>query len=134
MKTEQGTADLLVPEAPAHVVVPFSAEAGKTVVIWVTLSSTPPAGGGIELAPAFAGSIPPRPIPEVVGVSAATGWDSLLQFDSTRSRVVRVLPTARAPRGVVIDRFQSRIYVALSDEDEVHAYISSPAIWRSASA
>lgn len=122
LKREQGTADLLVPEAPARVVVPFSVDAGRTIVIWVSLASMPPTGGGIELTPAFAGQVPPRPILEVLGLSAATGWDSVVELDATRRRVVSVIPTGRSPQGLTLDRLQSRMYVALAREDEIHAY------------
>jgi len=112
----------VVPEAPTRVTAPFSAEPGKAVVVWLTVRSVPPPPKAFELVPDFTASVPPHPIPELLGLSAATGWDSLLELDMTRSRVVRILATGRGPQGVALDRLGGRIYVALSEQNEIEVF------------
>ena len=62
------------------------------------------------------------PLVELLGFATDTGSDSVTVFDKHTWQVVAVLPTGRDPRGIALDRLQSRLFVALGGADEVASY------------
>jgi len=119
IEREGGRADLLVDAEPARIDRPFQVSARNATVFWLDLRFAGSIEKGFAFRPSFGVSIPERTQPTLAGYCASTGRASLTVFDRRARRVTGVLPTGRAPRGLVLDAASARLYVALSGEDQI---------------
>lgn len=112
-------ARLLVPSQAVRVGVPLGLSRGRARVVSLSLQYERSVDKGFGFTPAFLAEVPEMPLVELLGYVTATGSDAVTVFDKKTRRVVAVLPTGRDPRGLVVDRLERRLYVALSGTDEV---------------
>ena len=124
LESEEGSApaNLLVPTEPMRVAVPFALRRGHARVVTLSLDYGGSLDKGFGFRPAFTGVVPNMPLVELMGFASNTGSDAVTVFDKQARTVVAVLAAGRDPKGLVVDRFQGRLYVALSGGDEVAAY------------
>ena len=113
---------LLVPTEPLRVTVPFSLRRARARVVTLSLDYGRSLDQGFAFRPAFSGAVPAMPLVDLLGFATGTGSDSVTVFDKHTWQVVAVLPTGRDPRGIALDRLQSRLFVALGGADEVASY------------
>ena len=121
LRGEAGTADLLTPQEPVVVTVPFQVGKNRAVVLSLRLDYRKSVGSGFRFTPVILGAIPPRPAPGLIGVVSSRGPDTVTLFDKVSGRVVGIVPTGRKPAGVTMDPARARVYVASSGDDTIEA-------------
>jgi YVTN family beta-propeller protein len=119
LKVEQGTAELATPEQPVRVPVGFTLTKRQAAVLTLRLDFKASIEEGFRFAPRFSAAPVPRPAPGLLGLATARGSDSVTFFDKASARVVGVVPTGRAPAGLVLDQERKRAFVTLSGADAV---------------
>jgi YVTN family beta-propeller protein len=111
-------ARLLVELEPARPDVDLRLAPGATAVVWLALD---PAAvrSGFAFAPAFHATRAPQTAPQAaLYVSDARGA-AVTVADRRGRAVTGVVPVGAGPKGIALDRFARRAYVALSGEDEI---------------
>jgi YVTN family beta-propeller protein len=119
LKTEEGEANLLVPETPARNDFPFSILRRRAYVISVTFKYAESVSRGFSFSPAFSMMIPARPIPSLTGYVTNSGSNNIMVFDKKLNKVLSIIVTGRSPAGMALDQRQGRVYVALSGDDAI---------------
>jgi YVTN family beta-propeller protein len=119
LKTEEGEANLLVPETPVRNDFPFSVNRKRAYVISLTLKYVESISGGFSFSPVFSMIIPARPIPSLTGYVSNSGSNNIMVFDKKLNKVLSIIVTGRAPAGMALDQRQGRAYVALSGDDAI---------------
>ena len=115
--------DLALPDEPLRLPVPFAAPRDRGVVLDVVLRPDRAVGSGALFQPsAFAAFRPDRPAAPLLGLSAVDGSDALAVFDRRAHRVVGLLPTSPAPRGIAIDRARQVAYASSARGDRIQAF------------
>lgn len=114
--------DLLVPPEPVRVDIPFVAAARRTVLVRVSLGPGGAVEEGHRFAPAFTAELAQRPLAQLSGFCSDGARHAVGVFDKRAHRLGALLPTGRAPWGLALDPLQNRLYVALSEEDEVQVF------------
>jgi YVTN family beta-propeller protein len=119
LKTEEGEANLLVPETPVRNDFPFSVIRRRAYVISITFKYAESISGGFSFSPVFSMMIPARPIPSLTGYVSNSGSNNIMVFDKKLNKVLSIIVTGRGPAGMALDQRQGRAYVALSGEDAI---------------
>ena len=119
LKTEEGDADLLVPETPVRNDFPFSVSRKRAYVISLSFKYRESILGGFRFSPVFSMMIPARPIPSLTGYVSNLGSHNVTVFDKKLNKVLAVIVTGRGPAGMALDQRQGRAYVALSGDDTI---------------
>ncbi len=119
LKTEEGEANLLVPETPVRNDFPFSVSRKRAYVVSLSFKYTESIPGGFSFSPVFSMMIPARPIPSLTGYVSNSGSNNIAVFDKKLNKVLGVIVTGRGPAGMAIDQRQGRAYVALSGDDAI---------------
>jgi YVTN family beta-propeller protein len=119
LETDGERSDLLVSPEPLRIETGFAVSARRATVLRVSYSPSQSVRKGISFAPALSAVLAEPTFSDVIGYCSNTGNHNLTVFDKRSRRVVGVLPTGRAPMGVVLDPILRRAYVALSGEDVI---------------
>jgi YVTN family beta-propeller protein len=119
LKTEEGEANLLVPETPVRNDFPFSVVRRRAYVISATFKYAASISQGFSFSPVFSMMIPARPIPSLTGYVTNSGSNNIMVFDKKLNKVLSIIVTGRAPAGMALDQRQGRAYVALSGDDAI---------------
>ena len=119
LKTEEGEADLLVPETPVRNDFPFSVGRKRAYVISLSFKYAESILGGFNFSPVFSMMIPARPIPSLTGYVTNSGSNNIMVFDKKLNKVLAVIVTGRGPAGMALDQRQGRAYVALPGDDAI---------------
>ena len=119
LKTEEGEANLLVPETPVQNDFPFSVLRRRAYVISSTFKYAESIARGFSFSPAFSMMIPARPIPSLTGYVTNSGSNNIMVFDKKLRKILAVIVTGRGPTGMALDQRQGRAYVALSGDDAI---------------
>jgi len=119
LKTEEGEANLLVPETPVLNDFPFSVNRKRAYVISLTFKFAESILGGFSFNPVFSMIIPARPIPSLTGYVSNLGSNNITVFDKRSQKVLAIIVTGREPAGMALDQRQGRAYVALSGDDAI---------------
>ena len=119
LKTEEGEANLLVPETPVRNDFPFSVNRKRAYVISVTFKYAESISGGFSFSPVFSMIIPARPIPSLTGYVSNLGSNNITVFDKKLNKVLAIIVTGGGPAGMALDQRQGRAYVALSGDDTI---------------
>jgi YVTN family beta-propeller protein len=122
LKTEDGTAALLVPETPQQIVFPFSVEKRTAFMISLTLRYAQSLQGQVNFSPAFLVAIPARPLVEVTGYASNAGVDTITVFDKIHLQATSVFATGSNPSCIALDQRLRRAYVALSGDDAIEVF------------
>lgn len=119
LKTEEGTADLLVSKEPYPVTAPFTVDQKRAKVLSLTFKYPESVDKSFGYTPVFSVVLPEKPLTKLVGFASNSGSDDLTVFDKFTKQVVGVIPVGRDPVGMVTDQVLNRTYLALSGDDEV---------------
>ncbi|MDH4231046.1 MAG: hypothetical protein OEW04_03335, partial [Nitrospirota bacterium] len=119
LKTEEGTAELLVSGEPSKIDFSFSVEKRKAVAIAMAFKYGESLQGGVSFSPVFALRILERPLTGLTGYLSNYGSDTITIFDKKKHQVAGVIATGAGPAGISLDRRLSKAYVALSEDDAV---------------
>ncbi len=119
LKTEEGEANLLVPETPVRNDFPFSIVRRRAYVISATFRYAESISRGFSFSPVFSMMIPARPIPSLTGYVTNSGSNNIMVFDKKLQKILSIIVTGRAPAGMALDQRQGRAYVALSGDDAI---------------
>ena len=119
LKTEEGEANLLVPETAVKNDFPFSVIRRRAYVISTTFKYAESVSGGFSFSPVFSMIIPARPIPSLTGYVTNSGSNNIMVFDKKLNKVLSIIVTGRGPAGMAVDQRQGRVYVALSGDDAI---------------
>jgi len=117
-----GLAELLVSKEPTASPAGFAVQAQHATVLSLTFRYDASMQTGFAFAPHFGVVVPPRPLPQLEGISSNSSSNDLTLFDKRRREVFAVVPTGREPQGVVLAPGLTRMYVALSGEDQVAVF------------
>lgn len=96
-------------EKPLRVEVPFTAIAGRAIVL----------AAEVGAGPVVTALTPAKTLPQLTGWCAETSQHDLAIFDRRARILTEVLPTGRSPSRVALDAVQNRAFVALAGEDAV---------------
>jgi YVTN family beta-propeller protein len=119
LRTEDGQAALLVPEAPVKIDFSFSVNRRKAYVFALALQSRESLRSGFSFVPAFSVFLPPKPLASLTGYVTNRGWNSVTVFDKRAGQVAAVIATGGAPAGMALDQKTSKAYVALPEADTI---------------
>lgn len=104
---------------PGLVSAPFDVPRGQAVVMSLSFDAARSFQDGGELTPAFAGAIPPRAAPGLVGACTSTRENGVTLFDTQTRTVTGVVATGLSPHGVALDAIAGRAWVALGGRDQL---------------
>ncbi|MBI5509054.1 MAG: hypothetical protein HY903_09895 [Deltaproteobacteria bacterium] len=116
-----GTGDLLLPEAPTTIELPFQVAGGQMTLAYLELKVAESVASGFSFAPRFTGRLPNPALPAVAGFCSSPTSDTVTVFDKHTRRTVAVWPTGREPWGLSVDAEAGRLYVAASGADVIEA-------------
>lgn len=117
-----GLAFETVPEGDAETTpVPFAIQRRRMTVVSVQLEARLSIGADYVFRPAFTGAAPERLTAGLIALASVQGANAVAQFDKRSGRVVAMIATGKAPRGLAVDQVRRRAYVACSGEDAVEA-------------
>ena len=119
LKTEEGEADLLVPETPLLNDFSLSVIRRRAYVISITFKYAESISSGFSFSPVFSMMVPARPIPSLTGYVTNSASNNIMVFDKKLNKILSIIVTGRAPTGIVLDQRQGRGYVALSRDDAI---------------
>ncbi len=119
LRTEEGEANLLVPETPVRNDFPFSISRKRAYVVSLRFKYAESIRSGFSFSPVFFMIIPARPIPSLTGYVSNFGSSSITVFDKKSQKVLAAIATGRGPAGMALDQRQGRVYVALSGDDAI---------------
>jgi YVTN family beta-propeller protein len=119
--SDAGIADLLAPEEPVRIDVPFTIERGRAVVVRLTLARGQANAQEFRFGGAFSGVAlgPENSAVQLAGYCSTPALAGLAVFDRRSHQVSGILPTGRQPLGIALDERGLRAYVALAGEDQV---------------
>lgn len=120
-----GAADLLVPEEPIRVEIPFAVRARGGRVLWVSIRPSAAGAGQYRFDAALTAEPARAAASDVVSYAALPARDAVIAFDKRARQVFGLLHAAGEPRGIAIDGEGRRAYVALSGADEVVVFDSA---------
>jgi YVTN family beta-propeller protein len=121
LASEEGPADLLVPEEPVRVAVPFHVERNRALIVRLTLRREQALAREFRFEGSFLADAvgPENSAIQLPAYVSTPSLASLTVVDRRARAVTGVLPTGREPRGVALDPRALRVYVALAGEDQV---------------
>jgi YVTN family beta-propeller protein len=119
LRTENGDADLLVPDLPARIDFPMSISRKRATVLSLVFKHKESIPDRIAFNPVFSVFIPSKPILSLTGYVTNTGSNNITVFDKKLGQVTGVIVTGSRPAGMALDRRSRRVYVALTGEDEI---------------
>jgi YVTN family beta-propeller protein len=118
---DRGETDLIVPDAPVRLDLPFSAAGQGAWLVWLTLRYSDSVTEGFAFSPVFAAVTPSRPVVDQLGFVTSAGWDTITVFDKRLAQAVALIDTCAGPSGLALDPRRRRVYVACARGDEVQA-------------
>jgi DNA-binding beta-propeller fold protein YncE len=116
--TEKERSRLLVAPEPSRVDLELDVRSGRALVVWLTLQPES-ARAEFTFAPVFGAMIPPQTPPQVSLYATNQGAANLTVADHGQKLVTGVIPVGGTPRGIALDAFASRAWVALFREDQL---------------
>ena len=119
LQDEEGEERLLVPEKPVRIDCRFTITRKKATLQTLTFNYDQSVTTGYSFSPAFAVTPAARPVTGLVGYVSNYGSNTLTVFDKQYLEVVGVIATGSGPKGMAIDQFRRRAYVALAGDDAV---------------
>lgn len=121
LATESGPADLLLPEEPIRVDVPFRVIERRAIVVRLALARGQALSQEFRFDGAFSGVAlePESSVVQLAGYCSTPALAGLAVFDRRTHQVTGVIPTGRQPLGIALDQRSQRAFVALGGEDQV---------------
>lgn len=125
LKTDEGNAALLVPEQETFIPFPFKVSRRSAQLITLSLKYRDAVRDGFSFAPAFTPASPDQPLPSLVAYVSSPAANIVTVFDKQSGRVTGAIATGQSPTGLVMDRRQKRVYIALAGEDAIEVIDTS---------
>jgi len=122
LQTDEGVADLLVPDVPLLVEREFTVTRERAQVLFLSLGDPPSVTAGFRFTPTFSLSKPRRQLFSLLGFATNSGSNTLSVFNKFTMEVVDAIATGSGPKGVVLDRVRGWLYVALAGEDAIEVF------------
>jgi YVTN family beta-propeller protein len=119
LRTEDGEAALLVPDAPVRIDFPFTVSRKKSYVLWFLFRTSESLRTGFSFTPVFSVAMPPRPIASLTGYATNSGSNNITVFDKRASQVAGAIATRGGPAGMALDQRGRRAYAALPGQDTI---------------
>ena len=119
LKSEEGEADLLVPEKPVRSEFHFNVNRKTGYVFFLTFKYKESIEAGFSFNPVFSILAPGKPTLSVLGYVSNTGSSNLMAFDKKAYQVTGVIPVGRIPAGMALDQRSRILYVANSGDNEI---------------
>jgi len=119
VRTEDGEAALLVPDAPVRIDFPFTVSRKRAYVLWFVFRPSESLSTGFSFTPVFSVVMPPRPIASLTGYATNAGSNDITVFDKRAGQVTGVIAARGAPAGMALDQRNRKAYVALPGQDTV---------------
>jgi YVTN family beta-propeller protein len=120
LRSEEGEAALLVPEAPAKVDFTFVVERNRGYLLSLALKYADSVEAGYRLTPSFSIFFPDRPPAGLVGLVANRRSNNITVFNKKSLQAIAVIATGQAPSGMALDQRGQRAFVAVSGEDSIY--------------
>lgn len=119
VRTEDGEAALLLPDAPVRIDFPFTVSRKRAYVVWFIFKPGESLRTGFSFTPAFSVAMPPRPIASLTGYATNSGSNNITVFDKRASQVTGAIATRGGPAGMALDQRGRKAYVALPSQDMI---------------
>jgi len=116
LKSEDEVADLLMPEKPVMVNVPFQVVQRKTAVLFLSFNYPRSVSGGFSFSPVFSIFSPSKPVSAVLGYVSNHASIDLTVFDKQAMQAVGVVATGGRPTAMAFDQKLKRIYAATEND------------------
>ena len=117
--TEEGDANLLIPEGSSRIDFPFTVTRRTGLVVSLEFRYYDSIQGKIRFLPAFVPFFPTKPANTRIGYVANSGSNDILLFDRKSLQVFGVIPTGSRPSGMALDQRALKAYVAISGDDAI---------------
>jgi YVTN family beta-propeller protein len=114
---EDGETALLVPEAEINIDLPFDIVRKEALALFLSLRTIGVMADGAVFRPEFTLAAAGRQLASLTGYASNTAANLVTVFDKNAMQVVDTIATGQQPKGVVIDRFNRRAYVACFGDD-----------------
>jgi len=121
VETAEGEVTLGVPEEPLRVEHSFEVQRQKATALFLSLDPAKIVTGENQFTPFFSLASAGGILINLTAFVSNPETHIISVFNKKTMQVVDAIATGRAPRGLVIDRFRTRAYVAVSGDDEVLA-------------
>jgi YVTN family beta-propeller protein len=121
LKTQAGQVALALPDAPVRLDLQLGVTGRQSSVVWLSLKYAESVQGAPTFSPAFAVTVPSKPIADHAGFVTSSGANTITVFDKQIAQAVAVIDTCAGPAGLALDQRQRRLYVACSKDDEIQS-------------
>ncbi len=121
VRTEDGEAALVTPDAPVAVDAPFTITARGATLLEAAYQHTGSIQQKFMFNPVFSAYLPPPPVSNRVGYVTSGGERQVTVFDRKTLEVAGLVGVGPRPAGLALDETMMRAYVAVSGEDAVDA-------------
>jgi len=119
IQTEDGDVALFVPEKPVTVDHGFDVERGQVASLFLSFKISGTKIDGVKFTPAFSLASSGRTLINLIGYVTNSESSFITVFDKNTMQVVDTISTGQGPRGMVLDQFRTRAYVAASRDNIV---------------
>ena len=119
LETEEGRADLRVPQEPVRIDFSFSLRKGQALVLSMAVLYADSIQEGFFFSPVVSLAIPAKPNPALTGFVSSRDGNVVTVFDKLSGEVAGILPAGRNPSGMVLDPRGMKAYVAITGEDSI---------------
>ncbi len=121
LRKAEGDVALAVPETPVRLDLQLGVSGRQSSLVWLSLKYADSVQGGSSFSPAFAVTVPSRPIADHAGYVTNSASNTITVFDKQIMQAVAVIDTCAGPAGLALDQRRRRLYVACPNDDEVQS-------------
>jgi DNA-binding beta-propeller fold protein YncE len=118
---EDGTAELLVPNAPLLIPHEFTVVRRRASALFLSLSPEKLVTTSFDFTPTFSLASPRRQLKSLLGFATNSRTNIVSVFNKHTMEVVDTIATSSGPKGAVIDQRRGWVYVALAGDDAIEA-------------
>jgi len=121
VETAEGKVALSVPEDPLRVEHLFDVARQKASALFLSLNPAKIIKGENQFTPVFSLASAGGLLINFTALVSNPGSNLIMVFNKKTMQVADAIATGRRPMGLALDQFRSRVYVAVSGDDEVLA-------------
>lgn len=116
---EEGPANLIVPDEPVLVDVPFRIRKREAIVLELRFAFRGSVTEDVRFVPKFVAEKARQPAVGLLGLATSPAAQAVSIFDKASGRMVGVIPVDGSPMGMALDAERKRVHVATPDEDSL---------------
>ncbi len=120
LRSEEGEAALLVPDAAAKVDFPFVVGRNRGYLFSLALKYADAVEAGFRFTPTFSIFVPDRPPAGLVGLVSNRQSNNITVFNKKSLQAIAVIAMGQAPSGMALDQRGQRAFVAVPGEDSIY--------------